>query len=89
MRVDLGPQHPSSGGTRHTIRDASGSRDFPAFVSLEIVRFGNADFYLMHQCANGLVADTWHETLEDAMYQADYEFNVKAEDWTKTEREYL
>ncbi len=26
-------------------------------------------------------SDTWHETLEDAMDQADFEFGVKPEEW--------
>jgi hypothetical protein len=42
---------------------------------------GDAGFYLLHICANGQVADTWHESMEDALHQAECEFGLTAEDW--------
>jgi hypothetical protein len=35
----------------------------------------------MQVCEDGQVADTWHENLEDAMHQAEWEFGVLAAEW--------
>jgi hypothetical protein len=35
----------------------------------------------MHICADGTGTDTWHESLEDAMHQADFEFGVQPDEW--------
>jgi hypothetical protein len=89
FRIELGPQFPPTGNTKHTLRDSTGSRPFPPFTALEIVHTpGEAGFYLMHECSDGIGTDTWHETLDDAMQQADFEFGVKPTDWGKTERAY-
>jgi len=89
FRVELGPQHAPTGNTKHTLCDSLGSRPFPPFVALEIVHTpGEQGFYLMHECADHIGNDTWHETLDDAMDQADFEFGVKHDEWTKTETSY-
>ena len=78
-RVVLGDHHLRPGRTRHTMN----GKDFPAFASLEIAQFPNdSGFYLLHICATGEVADTWHQTIEDAMHQAEFEFGVRKEEWT-------
>jgi hypothetical protein len=72
---------------KHTLVDARGKRDFPPFTALEIVRFPEDDgYYLLYQTADGTGTDTWHKTLEDAMHQAAFEFNVKESDWTRTDQ---
>ncbi len=77
-RVVLTDHHLRPGRTRHTMNGT----DFPPFVSLEIAQFPNdSGFYLLHICATGEVADTWHETLEDAMHQAEFEFGVQEDEW--------
>jgi hypothetical protein len=56
--------------------------DFPPFVTLEIAQFpSDSGFYLLHICANGEVADTWHQTVEEAMHQAEFEFGVQPGEW--------
>jgi hypothetical protein len=57
-------------------------KDFPPFVSLEIVQYPNdSGFYLLHFCASGDVADTHHETVQEAMHQAEFEFGVQSDEW--------
>jgi hypothetical protein len=78
-RVVLNDQHLRPGRTKHTINGA----DFPPFVSLEIVQYPNdKSFYLFHITADGKIADTWHESVEAAMDQTEFEFAVQRSDWT-------
>ena len=72
------PHHLRPGKTKHAIHDSKGTRSFVPFVSLEIVRSGLGNYYLMRTCEDGNQADTWHQSLEDAMYQAEYEFEVSS-----------
>jgi len=81
-RVHLAPHHHPS-RTKHTIFDGKTTREFPPFVELIIAASpGDDACYLFHLCADGEVADTWHETLEDALHQAEWEFSVKEEERT-------
>lgn len=81
-RVALGPSHHAS-LTKHSIRDEDGERNFPPFVSLEIASYdGEESCYLFHICANGQVADTSHQTVDEAIDQAEWEFGVRPEEWT-------
>jgi hypothetical protein len=86
-RVFLGSHHLHPGRTKHTLSDSKGKRDFAPFVSLEIVRSGQGNYYLMHVCEDGSGTDTWHQTLEEAMGQAEYEFEVKASEWVVVQEE--
>ena len=83
-KVTLGEQHIRPGRTKHTLIDANGARPFPPFTSLVITRCLLPDdngFYLEHLCADGLGTDTWHQTLEDALHQAEWEFGVHPTEW--------
>jgi len=81
-RVQLTERHLNPGRTRHTLIDGNGSRAFSAFTSLEIVQFeDNPGFYLMHLCADGTGTDTWHETVDDALHQAEWELDVRRDEW--------
>ena len=83
-RVALGPQHLRTGRTKHRIRDAKGAREFAPFVALEIARYPNEhSCYLFHISENGEVADTWHQTFEEAFDQAEWEFGVQREEWVE------
>jgi hypothetical protein len=84
MRVDLRPHHLSPGRTRHILKDASGSRPFPPFKALERVQFeGDGGFYLMYVPESGTGTDTWHQSIDDALHQAEWEFDVKPGEWMK------
>jgi hypothetical protein len=85
-RVKLEEHHLNPGRTKHTISDANGIRPFPPFTSLAITRYGEGNAcYLMHICDDNSVADTWHETLDDALYQAEWEFGVRPEEWIEVQ----
>ena len=82
-KVSLGSQHVDTGLTKHTLIDSKGSRPFSKFTSLEITRYPDEEScYLMHICADGTGTDTWHESLEDALHQANWEFGVEIHEWT-------
>jgi hypothetical protein len=76
-RVELQDYHwPSK--TRHTIN----GQPCQPFIRLEIATYGEeAGFYLLHLCSDGRGTDTWHATLDDALYQAEFEFGVKPDEW--------
>ncbi len=51
---------------------------------LEIMKYDepDSDVYLLHVSQeNKVINDTWHQTIEDAIEQAKYEFNVDPTDW--------
>jgi hypothetical protein len=82
-RVRLDSHHHAS-LTNHTLSDAQGVRNFPPFVELVIAAYpGETSCYLFHICAHGQMADTWHEVIEDALHQAEWEFGVKPEEWVE------
>jgi hypothetical protein len=81
-RVLLGPQHLSPGRTVHKRSDSKGVRPFPPFKSLEIAHDPNSKgYYLFHLCADGQGTDTWHESLDGALSQAEWEFAVEPTEW--------
>jgi hypothetical protein len=81
-KVTLGDHHLKPGRTAHSIVDRSGTRPFPPFVSLAITNYyGGIGFYQTHLCADGSTADTWHESLDDALHQAEWELGVAPAEW--------
>jgi hypothetical protein len=83
--MTLCDHHLRSGRTKHTLVDAKGARPFPPFTSLAITQFpGDNGFYLMHICADGSGTDTWHENIDEAIHQAEWEFGVQPSEWTET-----
>lgn len=77
-RVVLGSHHLRPGRTRHRVN----GKEFPPFVSLEIAQYqGDSGFYLLHICSDGAIADTHHESMEEAMHQAEFEFGVQSNEW--------
>jgi hypothetical protein len=81
-RASLGPQHLNPGSTIHKLSDSKGGLPFPPFKSLEIAHDPDSKgFYLFHICADGQGTDTWHESLQDALHQAEFEFAVKPDEW--------
>lgn len=89
FRVELGAHHLRPGRAKHQLKDASGLHDFPPFIALEICTPSpERGFYLMYEPEKGQGTDTWHQTLDDAFDQAEWEFGVVREEWTKTDRPY-
>ena len=85
-RVQLGTHHHAS-RTRHTISGSEGARDFPPFVELVVAVYpGETSCYLFRICSDGQVADTWHQAIEEALDQAEWEFGVKTEEWIQPDQ---
>lgn len=82
MQVVLGLQHRPTGRTRH-FRNAV---LLPVPASLRIAQFpGDTGYYLLYLDSHGNeMTDTHHESVEAAMAQASFEFNVRPEEWVNT-----
>lgn len=67
----------------------SGSTLLPKPFALSIVKYSdNEGYYLLYLDKFGEEqVDTYHETLEDAFRQAEFEFGVKKVDWIKRDGE--
>ena len=84
MSVKLGPHHYRPGRTKHQLVVPNGADEFPPFVALTIARFqGDNGFYLLDEPQSGMGTDTWHQSLEDALHQAEYEFGVTRSEWVQ------
>jgi hypothetical protein len=82
MSVKLGPHHHRPGKTKHQFLGPNGTQDFPPFVALTIAQYvGDSGFYLLYEPESGMGTDTWHESLENALHQAEYEFGVERDEW--------
>jgi hypothetical protein len=81
-KVELKNHHYRPGRTKHSHTDGKNMTEFPPFVSLKIAQHpGDSGFYLLHIPEKGMVADTWHNDIEEALHQAEYEFDVKPDEW--------
>ncbi len=74
----LSDKHKDLGNTTH-------SRDGAVLKkphSLRIMIAENGDYYLIYLDERGSEqTDTWHESLESAIQQAEFEFGVKPDEW--------
>lgn len=85
--VVLGPEHAPTGFTRHVGLHADGTQEEIRPPSrLRIVRYeGDAGVLLLYEDDSGdWLSDTYHETVEDAMAQAELEFTVRPEAWARS-----
>ncbi|WP_299698506.1 hypothetical protein [Hydrocarboniphaga sp.] len=77
-QVTLTPAHVATGKTRHV----KGGEVLPPAHSLQLVKFDEDGFYLLHFDADrGEVTDTFHATVDDALNQANWEFGIQTADW--------
>ncbi len=64
--------------TRHTIN----GEPCREFTRLEIGTYDeDAGVYLLHLGPDDRGTDTWHENLDDAFHQAEFEFGVRRDQW--------
>jgi hypothetical protein len=56
---------------------------FPPAVVLEIVQYeGDSSFFLLSISADGSCSsDTWHQSIDDAKHQAEYQYGVQKDEW--------
>ncbi len=79
VEFELGSQH-SPSKTRHSINGIEVSK----FKKLEFAHYDGEDgYYLLYAPIEGTGTDTWHQNLEDAFHQAQWEFGVQREEWTR------
>ncbi len=82
--VVLGAEHAVTGFTRHVDVWPDGTEEEVRPPSrLRIIReSGGAGVLLLYEDESGnWLSDTYHESVEDAMAQAELEFTVRREDW--------
>jgi hypothetical protein len=77
--IVLEPRHRDTGNTRHVV----GGSPMPRPAVLRISRYvDDPGFYLLYLDAAGDdMTDTWYQTLDDAMEQATFEFDVRPHEW--------
>jgi len=88
-KIKLKPHHRPTGKTRHTEAVITADNDvipgpeLPAPHALAITQLpGDFGHYLLYLDENGQeITDTYHESLQDALEQARWEFNVEPDDW--------
>ncbi len=76
----LTDRHIPTGRTVHRI----GGNVVPPPAALQIARYeGDPGFYLFYCSATGeVVTDTYHETLDAALDQAEFEFGIRRSEWS-------
>ena len=75
--VRLNPSNEETGRTRHIKEDSV----LPRPVSLEIAQEDSGFFLYYLDEAGCLQTDTWHQSLDAAFEQAQFEFSVLPKDW--------
>jgi hypothetical protein len=82
-RVRLGKNHRPTGRTKHFLGLGSDQTEIAAPVELRITKYDDTDgFYLFYCDDDGTeLTDTYHDTASDAMNQAEWEFNVRPDEW--------
>jgi hypothetical protein len=78
-RIRLNPTHRPTGRTLHFIAGVPA----PTPAELRIVQYeDDPGFYLLGCNESGIeFTDTYHESLDKAMSQAEWEFNAKPDEW--------
>jgi len=67
--------------TGATVHRGSDAQALPTPASVEIEE-GDGGFYLFRLDASGkCISDTWHESLERAKAQAQFEYRIGEKDW--------
>ncbi len=84
FKVELdSSKHKRTGNTKHFVGDSL-IESLPAYLQIENNPEVENEVYLIHYDDNGNeMADTLHDSIEDAMGQADWEFGVKNSEWIK------
>ena len=79
--IKLAGKYEATGNTRHY----AGNVLLPMPAELRIMQYtGASGFYLLYFDETGKEqTDTFHDTLQQAFHQAEFEFGVKENDWIK------
>ena len=76
-------RHRPTGACRHTVDGVPQ----PPFAALAVCRYGDDGGYYLLYCDEewNAVTDTWHATVEDAIAQAEFEFEGTSATWEQRE----
>jgi len=79
QRIVLRQSHARTGKTKHF----KNGTEVQEPVELRIVKYPNDSGYYLFYCdENGKeITDTYHDSLDEAKSQAEWEFNVKSYEW--------
>jgi hypothetical protein len=82
-RIKLGDNHQPTGRTKHYYGLGSDRTEVPTPVELRITKYKDVDGYYLFYCDDGgqELTDTYHDSLSDAMAQAEWEFGVQTHEW--------
>ena len=72
--------HRSTGRTRHFVEGQLADR--PAALKIVSYQDGSGVYLIHFDAAGEEVTDTFHETVADAMAQAEFEFGVADSEWS-------
>ena len=77
--IRLSAKHASTESTRHHL----GNTELPAHTELRIMQYPeDSGYYLLYCNKDGAeITDTYHDSANEAKSQAQFEFNVKPEEW--------
>jgi hypothetical protein len=76
--------HPNSGWSRADLDDDNA---LELEFRFEVTDDGNSNFLLVYQSVDGrYAADSWHETLEEALACAEEEYGVAESEWVMADR---
>jgi len=70
----------ATGKTKHFV----GNREVETPSKLQIIQYPNDDGFYLFYLDDGaaILTDTYHNSVEGAMEQAQWEFNVRPEEWS-------
>jgi len=79
-QVKLSSSHNQPTGKTHHYH---GKKELPAPAMLQIAKYSeDPGYYLLYLDANGNeLTDTYHDSMEEAIAQAEWEFQVKPSEW--------
>lgn len=91
-RIVLKPHHIPTGKTRHTVGSRCNDRnlirgpEMPAPHELVVAQLPSDEgYYLLYLDKSGKeITDTYHDSLDNALAQAKWEFNVEFDEWQKS-----
>jgi hypothetical protein len=84
-RVILGSHHLNPGRGKHGANDSQDQSELPSCAFLVIGHYPDDHaLCLLRVCENGTMAETRHETLDEAFRHAEWEFEVRPEEWHET-----
>lgn len=82
-RIKLKSAHKPTGKTQHF----HGDKPLPAPTELRIVQFSSdPGCYLFYCDESGIeMTDTYHDSVQEAMAQAEFEFGIAADEWSEVD----